>query len=73
MCTFADSCDASGVCVGQGVDCNDGEGCTEDSCEDAVGCIFDPEPWDGVPCSDGDVCTETDTCTSGVCVGVQSC
>ena len=43
----------------EGVDCDDGNPCTLDSCEPAAGCYYDPQP-DGEACSDG-------ACLGGAC------
>ncbi len=47
LCTGPDIC-AFGVCVpGGAIDCNDHNGCTNDSCDPMVGCVHTPvdEPW----------------------------
>ena len=72
-CTVGDLCNG-GLCQG-GLDanCNDGNECSDDSCEPAIGCLH----VDNVlPCDDGDVCTLDDTCDGGLCVagpGTLSC
>ena len=64
-CTSGDACKA-GVCQsGAAVVCDDGEGCTEDSCDPSSGkCLFLPTT---TPCSDGNACTQGDVCSGGVC------
>lgn len=47
--------------------CDDGDECTEDSCEPEAGCIN--EPLTGTACDDADVCTLADHCDAGECVG----
>ena len=55
-----------GVCApGAPRTCDDGEGCTTDTCDSASGCVFTPITG---PCDDGDACTVGDTCGGGVCV-----
>src|SRR5207248_1529039 len=44
----------------------DSNGCTDDSCDPATGCVHTPNT---ASCDDGDACTQTDTCQSGVCTG----
>ncbi|MFQ5479240.1 MAG: hypothetical protein ACE5E4_11560, partial [Candidatus Binatia bacterium] len=57
----------AGLCVGGAPpDCNDGNPCTDDSCDPASGCV---NTNNTVPCDDGDACTQTDLCQSGGCVG----
>jgi cysteine-rich repeat protein len=46
--------------------CNDSNGCTNDSCNPASGCVFANNT---APCNDGNSCTTTDTCSGGACVG----
>jgi uncharacterized repeat protein (TIGR01451 family) len=56
VCTTIDSCDG-GTCVGASpLSCTDGNACTADTCNPAVGCYFPP-----VNCDDGNACT-TDAC-----------
>ncbi len=66
-CTIADHCDA-GTCVGEPVECDDDNPCTDDLCTVAGGCEFPPAVG---PCDDGDPCTVADQCADGVCVGVS--
>ncbi len=65
-CTLGEAC-AAGVCDG-GVEpnCNDGNPCTDDSCEPGVGCVHAPN---AMSCNDGDVCTTQDQCDGGQCAG----
>ena len=48
--------------------CNDGDECTEDSCNGEAGCLNDPA--DGEACFDEDACTYDEHCQAGVCVGI---
>jgi len=64
-CTVADHCEA-GVCVGDSVECDDDNPCTEDLCTATGGCEF--EAVFG-PCDDGDPCTAGDLCLDGACAG----
>lgn len=66
ICTDGDVC-ANGACVpGVGIDCDDANSCTEDSCHDELGCQHETLA-DGVVCADdGNSCT-SDTCQAGVC------
>src|SRR5207245_8920251 len=62
----ADTC-AGGVCVGgPAPNCNDGNACTDDSCNPASGCVSTPNT---AACSDGNACTTADACAGGACVG----
>jgi len=64
-CTQGDTCE-SGACVpGEPLVCNDGNGCTDDSCSKKKGCRTLPN---GDDCDDGDVCTPGDACGGGVCL-----
>lgn len=61
-CTFGDKC-VEGVCAaGAPVNCKDGNVCTDDSCDPAVGCLHDDN---AAACDDGNVCTSGDTCSGG--------
>jgi hypothetical protein len=63
-CTTQDLCQA-GACVGgPAPDCDDGNGCTDDSCDAVLGCQNLPNT---APCDDGSVCTTSDTCAGGGC------
>lgn len=59
-CAAGESCCGDGTCM----DCDDGNPCTEDSC-DSSGCVN--TPLDGTPCDDGDFCTGTEVCSAGTC------
>ncbi len=65
-CTLSDSCQA-GQCVGGApMDCNDGNPCTDDSCDAAKGCLHLPNQ---APCNDNNACTTEDVCSNGQCQG----
>ena len=66
-CTVADHCE-EGECVGNPVLCDDGNPCTDDSCDGAGGCVFADNEDD---CDDGDPCTVADQCEAGQCGGVE--
>lgn len=67
-CTLGDTCDA-GMCVAGGAaNCNDGNPCTDDSCDALLGCQHSDN---SAACSDGDVCTQGDQCAGGSCVAGQ--
>ena len=66
VCTKDDVCKSGNCLVGAGVSCDDGNACTDDSCDPKSGCDFKPNTN---PCdADGDACTVADVCTSGTCV-----
>ena len=70
FCTAGEACN-TGACVG-GLpnECDDGEQCTQDSCDDLTDiCVNATAPMDGQPCDDGDACTENDVCSGGACAG----
>ena len=72
LCDNADACSVNtacfeGVCTGGDlVNCNDGNPCTDDSCDVEVGCVHANNI---AACNDGDVCTTLDTCSDGECSG----
>lgn len=63
-CTEKDVC-ADGSCVGQGVNCDDKNPCTQDSCDLATGCGHSDS---NQPCDDGNKCTVGDLCNASACV-----
>jgi hypothetical protein len=68
-CSDGDACTVNDTyfnnqCSGSPRDCDDGNVCTDDSCDAAVGCVHDPNT---ASCDDGDLCTEGDVCAGGVC------
>lgn len=69
-CTTGDQCN-NGFCEGTLVAanfCDDGNGCTTDSCDSSTGCV-NQNVSNGTSCNDGDACTQTDTCQNGSCTG----
>jgi outer membrane protein assembly factor BamB len=48
-------------------DCDDGNPCTADACDPAVGCVH-PAADDGAACDDQTVCNGHETCVAGACV-----
>ena len=63
QCTSGDQC-KSGQCKGTLLTCDDGNPCTDDSCDAASGCVHLPN---AAPCDDGNVCTVGDYCSGGGC------
>jgi len=71
-CTTGDVCSGN-LCKGFGsLSCNDGNACTDDSCEPSQGgCIHVPNT---LSCEDENDCTHPDKCSGGQCVpGVYIC
>ncbi len=78
-CTTKDICDGAGVCAGtpDTAVCDDGNGCTIDSCTSQPGSfqpICDHKPVAAnQPCDDGDLCTSATKCNAtSQCVGGTS-
>ncbi len=46
--------------------CDDGNVCTDDSCDPRAGCVHTNNT---APCDDGNACTTGDQCSAGVCQG----
>lgn len=65
LCNGAEVCDPTLGCqAGEPLVCDDGNECTNDSCNDFFGCLFEDNTE---PCADdGDQCTD-DVCGGGVC------
>ena len=64
-CTELDHCEV-GICVGEWLDCDDDNPCTDDDCEVDAGCV---QTANASPCDDGDPCTVADTCAQQACGG----
>ena len=64
QCTVGEQCQAGWCKGGAGAVCNDGNICTDDSCDPQVGCVFTANEN---PCNDGDFCTVGDACDQTVC------
>lgn len=65
LCTVGDHCHL-GDCIGGGVlNCDDGNLCTDDSCNPDTGCKFLANQS---LCEDGNPCTQGDGCSGGWCV-----
>jgi cysteine-rich repeat protein len=48
VCDGAETCDGAGVCqTGTPLACDDGDACTQDSCDDVLGCVNDDTPHTG--------------------------
>ncbi len=63
-CTKDDVCDTGACISGASINCQDGEACTDDSCDPAVGC---KHAANSQPCDDKNECTTGDACKSGKC------
>ena len=69
-CTLGDAC-AGGACQpGVTLDCEDGNPCTANACDPALGCTA--TVVEGIACTDGNLCTTGDSCAAGVCAGTGS-
>ena len=65
-CTAQDVC-TFGECLGATRSCDDGNPCTDDSCDIlSGGCVNAPNEG---TCDDGNLCTMDDACVAGVCTG----
>ena len=79
-CTLDSECDNNGACdgietcnlstslcqAGSALVCDDGDACTDDSCDPIAGCQTTDN---SAPCDDLDACTINDVCSGGVCSG----
>ena len=77
-CTKPDKCGTDGKCHGtpDAAKCDDGNGCTLDSCVKVSTYTSKCEHKAiaaGGKCDDGDPCTQNDACTNGVCKGGNAC
>ncbi len=67
QCTTNERC-VNNACVSDPVSCDDGNVCTDDSCNPSTGCVHTNN---NLSCDDGNVCTANDTCAGGVCAGTS--
>ncbi|HUU02450.1 MAG TPA: trypsin-like serine protease [Myxococcota bacterium] len=72
-CDNHDVCDGDDQChegrcdpAGASLDCDDGNVCTEDSCNSVSGCLHENVD-DDTSCVDDDLCNGDEICTAGVC------
>lgn len=63
-CTVGDVCSGGACAPGAALNCDDGNPCTTDACDAAVGCTHVDN---AEPCDDGDACTDGDACALGAC------
>ena len=70
-CDGVESCDGYGSCISHDPpQCDDGNPCTDDSCDPAKGCVH-VATAEGTSCDDGNACTTQDACDgNGVCISV---
>ena len=66
-CTVADHC-VDGTCIGDPVECEDDNPCTDNACTETGGCEYPPNEDS---CDDGNPCTLADTCLQGECKGTD--
>ncbi|MCO4762100.1 MAG: hypothetical protein KC502_11385, partial [Myxococcales bacterium] len=65
-CTIGDSCKKGKCIAGSPQQCDDGNPCTNDSCDPKKGCV---QPPNSKLCDDGNACTLGDACKAGYCQG----
>jgi cysteine-rich repeat protein len=66
-CNGEEACGSFGQCsANPAPDCDDGEPCTIDSCNAALGCQH-VAVGNGLPCADNDLCDGAETCLDGRC------
>ncbi|MGB0714654.1 MAG: hypothetical protein ACPGXK_02180, partial [Phycisphaerae bacterium] len=65
FCNGVDTCLNGAIIPGDPPTCDDNNPCTDDSCDDVMGCV---QTNNTVDCDDGDECTLDDACFGGVCV-----
>ena len=68
-CTVGDKCVLGQCTAGVGALCNDGNPCTDDSCQPDQGCVH---AFNQIMCNDGNPCTTGDQCDQGECVASGS-
>ena len=67
VCTVGETC-AGALCqAGVASNCDDGNACTDDSCDDKLGCAHKAN---AAQCNDANGCTMGDACADSTCKGV---
>ncbi len=70
FCTLATVCSQGACGGGTPRDCDDGNACTADRCDEPSGrCVQDAALPTGLACDDGNACTQQDACGDGTCQG----
>ncbi len=64
MCTSGDVCEKGSCVSGPSRACEDGNPCSEETCDETVGCIYSARSGS---CEEGSACTVGDTCDGLVC------
>jgi hypothetical protein len=70
VCTGGDQCAAGNCVAGPKVTCDDGNPCTDDSCDAQKGCVA---ANNSAGCDDANGCTSQDKCSAGKCLGSVNC
>lgn len=66
MCTAPDTCQDGDCVSGPEIVCDDKDPCTEDSCDPASGCVYDPvDASTTITCGVGECFREVQKCTDG--------
>lgn len=80
-CDDGDACSTASACINLactalgGVNCDDGNPCTQDLCASQTGTCSHPPASAGLPCDDDDLCTAGDACDGqgGCSAGAKVC
>jgi hypothetical protein len=70
-CNGTETCQAGSCVPGDPLDCSNANKCTDDACDPASGCLFNPVA-NGTACSNGNPCDGEESCLGGVCQSGQS-
>ncbi len=65
-CTTGETCSGGTCGNGMAANCDDGNGCTNDTCDATLGCLHQAN---AASCDDGNACTLDDVCAFGACTG----
>ena len=68
VCTINDVCNDGDCEIGSPMVCEDGNPCTNDSCDPNIGCQFEAN---AAVCDDGNACTTLDACSKFACQGTE--
>ncbi len=66
VCNGVETCQAGACTTAAPLNCDDGNPCTDDTCDGVLGC---QQTNNTVACDDSNLCTFNDQCQSGACAG----
>ncbi len=66
LCNGTETCQNGSCVAGQPLDCSNSNLCTDEACDPASGCLYNPVT-DGTACLNSNVCDGEESCFAGMC------